>query len=172
MVSGIDPRSGKRRRHHVDEKSLQRAVKKAVREAGSLNWLHILDLVWVMSCIREMTIRCFLGRHWLKASSKGSQYHQLHRCSRMVRRKMQPFSARNWQGSSLPSPSLKGGNSIPKAERYIRSHQSKRPFAFVQFGLLHVGQTSAVISSINGSRVSMPVFSSKAKRRIISTSQG
>jgi integron integrase len=30
----VDPRSGQRRRHHVDEKSLQRAVKKAAREAG------------------------------------------------------------------------------------------------------------------------------------------
>ncbi len=30
----MDPRSGKERRHHLDEKSLQRAVKKAVREAG------------------------------------------------------------------------------------------------------------------------------------------
>jgi integron integrase len=30
----VDPRSGKERRHHLDEKSLQRAVKKAVREAG------------------------------------------------------------------------------------------------------------------------------------------
>jgi len=30
----IDPRSGKERRHHVDEQSLQRAVKKAVRAAG------------------------------------------------------------------------------------------------------------------------------------------
>jgi site-specific recombinase XerD len=28
-----DPRSGKRCRHHVDEKALQRAVKKAAREA-------------------------------------------------------------------------------------------------------------------------------------------
>jgi integrase len=28
-----DPRSGKRRRHHVDEKALQRAVKKAAQEA-------------------------------------------------------------------------------------------------------------------------------------------
>jgi integron integrase len=30
----LDPRSGKERRHHLDEKALQRAVKKAVREAG------------------------------------------------------------------------------------------------------------------------------------------
>jgi integron integrase len=30
----IDPRSGVERRHHVDEKALQRAVKKAVRKAG------------------------------------------------------------------------------------------------------------------------------------------
>jgi integron integrase len=30
----VDPRSGKERRHHLDEKSLQRAVRKAVREAG------------------------------------------------------------------------------------------------------------------------------------------
>lgn len=30
----LDPRSGKTRRHHVDEQSLQRAVKKAVRAAG------------------------------------------------------------------------------------------------------------------------------------------
>ncbi len=30
----IDPRSGKERRHHVDEQGLQRAVKRAVREAG------------------------------------------------------------------------------------------------------------------------------------------
>ncbi|SMF95696.1 integron integrase [Methylomagnum ishizawai] len=29
----VDPRSGQRRRHHLDEKSLQRAVKKAAREA-------------------------------------------------------------------------------------------------------------------------------------------
>lgn len=29
----IDPRSGRKRRHHVDEKSLQRAVKNAVRRA-------------------------------------------------------------------------------------------------------------------------------------------
>ena len=29
----LDPRSGKLRRHHIDEKSLQRAVKKAVRAA-------------------------------------------------------------------------------------------------------------------------------------------
>ena len=28
-----DPRSGKRRRYHVDEKALQRAVKRAAREA-------------------------------------------------------------------------------------------------------------------------------------------
>jgi integron integrase len=30
----VDPRSGQERRHHVDEQSLQRAVKKAVRAAG------------------------------------------------------------------------------------------------------------------------------------------
>jgi integron integrase len=30
----IDPRSGKERRHHIDEKVLQRALKSAVREAG------------------------------------------------------------------------------------------------------------------------------------------
>jgi len=30
----IDPRSGEERRHHLDEKGLQRAVKRAVREAG------------------------------------------------------------------------------------------------------------------------------------------
>ncbi len=30
----IDPRSGKERRHHIDEKSLQRAVKRAVRASG------------------------------------------------------------------------------------------------------------------------------------------
>ena len=30
----IDPRSGKERRHHLDEKSLQRAVKSAVRAAS------------------------------------------------------------------------------------------------------------------------------------------
>ncbi len=30
----VDPRSGKTRRHHIDEKALQRAVKQAVREAG------------------------------------------------------------------------------------------------------------------------------------------
>ncbi len=30
----LDPRSGKERRHHVDEQSLQRAMKKAVRAAG------------------------------------------------------------------------------------------------------------------------------------------
>jgi len=30
----IDPRSGKERRHHVDEKLLQRAMKKAVQAAG------------------------------------------------------------------------------------------------------------------------------------------
>jgi len=30
----IDPRSGKTRRHHVDEKGVQRAVKQAVRDAG------------------------------------------------------------------------------------------------------------------------------------------
>jgi integron integrase len=30
----IDPRSGTERRHHLDEKGLQRAVKRAVREAG------------------------------------------------------------------------------------------------------------------------------------------
>ena len=30
----IDPRSGKERRHHVDEQGLQRAVKRAVRAAG------------------------------------------------------------------------------------------------------------------------------------------
>lgn len=30
----IDPRSGKKRRHHADEQGLQRAVKRAVREAG------------------------------------------------------------------------------------------------------------------------------------------
>lgn len=30
----VDPRSGKRRRHHVGEQSVQRAVKKAVRSAG------------------------------------------------------------------------------------------------------------------------------------------
>ena len=30
----IDPRSGRERRHHLDEKSLQRAVKQAVREAA------------------------------------------------------------------------------------------------------------------------------------------
>ena len=31
---GVDPRAGITRRHHVDEKSLQRAVKEAVRRAG------------------------------------------------------------------------------------------------------------------------------------------
>ncbi|ALP54174.1 integrase [Candidatus Tenderia electrophaga] len=31
---GIDPRSGIERRHHVDEKTLQRAVKRAIRKAG------------------------------------------------------------------------------------------------------------------------------------------
>jgi integrase len=30
----IDPRSGVERRHHLDEKSLQRALKQAVRDAG------------------------------------------------------------------------------------------------------------------------------------------
>ncbi|NNM80172.1 MAG: integron integrase [Gallionella sp.] len=30
----VDPRSGKTRRHHVDEKGVQRAVKQAVRDAG------------------------------------------------------------------------------------------------------------------------------------------
>ncbi|MGZ8244026.1 integron integrase [Methylomagnum sp.] len=30
----VDPRSGRRRRHHVDEKALQRAVKKAVQATG------------------------------------------------------------------------------------------------------------------------------------------
>jgi integrase len=30
----VDPRSGKRRRHHMDEKALQRAVRKAAQEAG------------------------------------------------------------------------------------------------------------------------------------------
>jgi integron integrase len=30
----VDPRSGKARRHHVDEKGVQRAVKQAVRDAG------------------------------------------------------------------------------------------------------------------------------------------
>lgn len=30
----IDPRSGVERRHHIDEKALQRAVKKAIRKAG------------------------------------------------------------------------------------------------------------------------------------------
>jgi integron integrase len=30
----VDPRSGKRRRHHLDEKGLQRAMKQAVRDAG------------------------------------------------------------------------------------------------------------------------------------------
>jgi len=30
----VDPRSGKTRRHHVDEKGLQRAIKQAVRDAG------------------------------------------------------------------------------------------------------------------------------------------
>ena len=30
----VDPRSGKRRRHHIDEKSLQRAVKSAARKCG------------------------------------------------------------------------------------------------------------------------------------------
>jgi integron integrase len=30
----VDPRSGKTRRHHVDEKGIQRAVKQAVRDAG------------------------------------------------------------------------------------------------------------------------------------------
>lgn len=30
----VDPRSGKKRRHHVDEKGVQRAVKQAVRDAG------------------------------------------------------------------------------------------------------------------------------------------
>jgi site-specific recombinase XerD len=30
----VDPRSGARRRHHVDEKRLQRAFKRAVRAAG------------------------------------------------------------------------------------------------------------------------------------------
>jgi len=34
----IDPRSGKERRHHVDEKALQRAMKRAVREAGISKW--------------------------------------------------------------------------------------------------------------------------------------
>ena len=30
----LDPRSGKTRRHHLDEKGLQRAVKQAVRDSG------------------------------------------------------------------------------------------------------------------------------------------
>lgn len=30
----VDPRSGKTRRHHLDEKGVQRAVKQAVRDAG------------------------------------------------------------------------------------------------------------------------------------------
>jgi len=30
----LDPRSGARRRHHVDEKGIQRALKQAVRDAG------------------------------------------------------------------------------------------------------------------------------------------
>jgi len=30
----VDPRSGKRRRHHLDEKGVQRAMKQAVRDAG------------------------------------------------------------------------------------------------------------------------------------------
>ena len=30
----VDPRSGKTRRHHVDEKGLQRAIKQAVRDLG------------------------------------------------------------------------------------------------------------------------------------------
>ena len=30
----VDPRSGKMRRHHLDEKVLQRAMKQAVRDAG------------------------------------------------------------------------------------------------------------------------------------------
>ena len=30
----IDPRSGTERRHHIDEQSLQRMIKKAVRRAG------------------------------------------------------------------------------------------------------------------------------------------
>ena len=30
----VDPRSGARRRHHVDEKGIQRAIKQAVRDAG------------------------------------------------------------------------------------------------------------------------------------------
>ncbi|TPW14840.1 MAG: integron integrase [Halothiobacillaceae bacterium] len=30
----VDPRSGKRRRHHLDEKAVQRAMKQAVRDAG------------------------------------------------------------------------------------------------------------------------------------------
>ena len=30
----IDPRSGARRRHHVDRSSIQRAVRKAMRDAG------------------------------------------------------------------------------------------------------------------------------------------
>ena len=34
--SSIDPRSGKRRKHHIDEKLIQRAVKKAVRLAKSV----------------------------------------------------------------------------------------------------------------------------------------
>jgi integron integrase len=34
LTRSIDPRTGKERRHHMDEQSLQRAVKKAVRTAG------------------------------------------------------------------------------------------------------------------------------------------
>lgn len=30
----VDPRSGKKRRHHLDEKGVQRAMKQAVRDAG------------------------------------------------------------------------------------------------------------------------------------------
>jgi integron integrase len=33
-IRSVDPRSGKTMRHHLDEKSLQRAVKRAIRTAG------------------------------------------------------------------------------------------------------------------------------------------
>lgn len=54
----IDPRSGKKRRHHIDEKSLQRAVKKGIQMA---------KIPKKGSC---RTLRHSLATHLLEAISK------------------------------------------------------------------------------------------------------